>query len=155
MPLQFKLKFSVLKKKYFPFFQNIDCGYIGFPLHTPTHLSPASFLWDIGKQHSPRCNAAEPGVPEHDVPEHGVTRTWRPRTMRPRRRCPRTRRPRMLRPRTRRPRTQRPRTRSPIWGYSVCTEKFHRKIKNLNTPENESGLTLLTMMGESIRQIWV
>ena len=28
-----------------------------------THLSLASFLWDIGKQHSPRCDAAESGVP--------------------------------------------------------------------------------------------
>ena len=28
-----------------------------------THLSLASFLWDIGKQHSPRCDAAECGVP--------------------------------------------------------------------------------------------
>ena len=28
-----------------------------------THLSLASLLWDIGKQHSPRCDAAERGVP--------------------------------------------------------------------------------------------
>ena len=28
-----------------------------------THLSLTSFLWDIGKQHSPRCDAAERGVP--------------------------------------------------------------------------------------------
>ena len=28
-----------------------------------THLSLASHLWDIGKQHSPRCDAAECGVP--------------------------------------------------------------------------------------------
>ena len=28
-----------------------------------THLSRASLLWDIGKQHSPRCDAAESGVP--------------------------------------------------------------------------------------------
>ena len=26
-------------------------------------LSLASFLWDIGKQYSPRCDAAERGVP--------------------------------------------------------------------------------------------
>ena len=34
-------------------------------LHTVslTHLSLASLLWDIGKQHSPRCDAAERGVP--------------------------------------------------------------------------------------------
>ena len=29
---------------------------------TLTHLSLASLLWDIGKQHSPRCDAAERGV---------------------------------------------------------------------------------------------
>ena len=28
-----------------------------------THLSLASFMWDIGKQNSPRCDAAERGVP--------------------------------------------------------------------------------------------
>ena len=28
-----------------------------------THLSLASLLWDIGKQNSPRCDAAECGVP--------------------------------------------------------------------------------------------
>ena len=28
-----------------------------------THLRLASLLWDIGKQHSPRCDAAERGVP--------------------------------------------------------------------------------------------
>ena len=28
-----------------------------------THLSPACLLWDIGKQHSPRCDATERGVP--------------------------------------------------------------------------------------------
>ena len=28
-----------------------------------THLSLASLLWDIGKQHSTRCDAAERGVP--------------------------------------------------------------------------------------------
>ena len=35
-------------------------------LETPsvlTHLSLASLLWDIGKQNSPRCDAAERGVP--------------------------------------------------------------------------------------------
>ena len=30
---------------------------------TLTHFSLASFLWDIGKQYSPRCDAAERGVP--------------------------------------------------------------------------------------------
>ena len=28
-----------------------------------THLSLASFLWDIGKEHCPRCDTAERGVP--------------------------------------------------------------------------------------------
>ena len=28
-----------------------------------THLSLASLLWDIGKQNSPRCDAAKRGVP--------------------------------------------------------------------------------------------
>ena len=32
--------------------------------HPPlTHISLASFLWDIGNQNSPRCNAAKRGVP--------------------------------------------------------------------------------------------
>ena len=28
-----------------------------------THISLVSFLWDIGKQNSPRCDAAKRGVP--------------------------------------------------------------------------------------------
>ena len=28
-----------------------------------THISLASFLWDIGKQNSPRCDAAKRGAP--------------------------------------------------------------------------------------------
>ena len=28
-----------------------------------THISLASFLWDIGKQNSPRCDAEKRGVP--------------------------------------------------------------------------------------------
>ena len=28
-----------------------------------THISLASLFWDIGKQYSPRCDAAERGVP--------------------------------------------------------------------------------------------
>ena len=32
-------------------------------LNILTHLSLASLLWDIGKQDSPRCDAAERGVP--------------------------------------------------------------------------------------------
>ena len=35
-----------------------------FSAHSFTlHFSLASFLWDIGKQYSPRCDAAERGVP--------------------------------------------------------------------------------------------
>ena len=33
------------------------------PKRRLTHLSLASLLWDIGKQNSPRCDAAERGVP--------------------------------------------------------------------------------------------
>ena len=29
------------------------------------HISLASFLWDIGKQNRPRCDAAERGVPQN------------------------------------------------------------------------------------------
>ena len=32
-----------------------------------THISVVSLLWDIGKQHSPRCDAAERGVPSEDI----------------------------------------------------------------------------------------
>ena len=32
-----------------------------------THLSLASLLWDIGKQNSPRCDAAERGVPSGTI----------------------------------------------------------------------------------------
>ena len=34
-----------------------------FKIDFLTDLSLASFLWDIGKQHSPRCDAADWGVP--------------------------------------------------------------------------------------------
>ena len=34
-----------------------------FQLTILTHLSLGSLLWDIGKQHSPRYDAAERGVP--------------------------------------------------------------------------------------------
>ena len=37
-----------------------------------------------------------------------------------------------------------------IWGYPVCTEKFHRKMITPNTLKNESGRTQLIMMVESI-----
>ena len=32
-----------------------------------THLSMASFLWDIGKQYSPRCDTTERGVPSEAI----------------------------------------------------------------------------------------
>ena len=32
-----------------------------------THLSLASLLWDIGKQNSPRCDAAERGLPSEAI----------------------------------------------------------------------------------------
>ena len=32
-----------------------------------THLSLASLLWDIGKQYSPRCDAAEHGIPSEAI----------------------------------------------------------------------------------------
>ena len=31
------------------------------------HISLASFLWDTGKQYSPRCDAAERGVPSEAI----------------------------------------------------------------------------------------
>ena len=31
--------------------------------HLLAHISLASFLWDIGKQNSPRCEAAKRGLP--------------------------------------------------------------------------------------------
>ena len=36
---------------------------VAFQLSNLTRLSLASLLWDIGKQNSPRCDAAERGVP--------------------------------------------------------------------------------------------
>ena len=33
-----------------------------------TRISLASLLWDIGKQHSPRCDAAKRGVPSGAMP---------------------------------------------------------------------------------------
>ena len=37
------------------------------PGSTVTHLGLASFLWDIGKQKSPRCDAAKRGVPSGTI----------------------------------------------------------------------------------------
>ena len=39
------------------------CKYVVVKSSPLTHLSLASLLWDIGKQNSPRCDAAERGVP--------------------------------------------------------------------------------------------
>ena len=36
---------------------------VGILQSSLTHLSLVSLLWDIGKQNSPRCDAAERGVP--------------------------------------------------------------------------------------------
>ena len=33
-----------------------------------THISLVSFLWDIGKQKSPRCDAAKRSVPSGTIP---------------------------------------------------------------------------------------
>ena len=44
-----------VSKKVFEQFQSSNCFL--------THLRLASLLWDIGRQHSPRCDAAERGVP--------------------------------------------------------------------------------------------
>ena len=46
-------------------YRTVSCGIFQF-LKVPVcliHLSLASFLWDIGKQNSPRCDAAEHVVP--------------------------------------------------------------------------------------------
>ena len=32
-----------------------------------THISLASFLWDIGKQNRPRCDATKHGVPSENI----------------------------------------------------------------------------------------
>ena len=37
-----------------------------------THISLASFLWDIGKQNSARCDAAKCGVPSWDILFAGI-----------------------------------------------------------------------------------
>ena len=42
-----------------------------YPLHVLcllTRISLGSFLWDKGKQYSPRCDAAERGVPSWAIP---------------------------------------------------------------------------------------
>ena len=43
-------------------------GYMkGHEIAISTHISLASLLWDIGKQNSPRCDAAERGVPSGTI----------------------------------------------------------------------------------------
>ena len=44
-------------------FSIYECAVDNFIFLLLTHLSLASLLWDIGKQYSPRCDAAERGVP--------------------------------------------------------------------------------------------
>ena len=40
---------------------------LSFYHHKLTHISHVSFLWDIGKQNSPRCDAAKRGVPSGTI----------------------------------------------------------------------------------------
>ena len=47
----------MIKLKSAPILTRVEGSYVGL-----THISLASFLWDIGKQNSPRCDAAECGV---------------------------------------------------------------------------------------------
>ena len=44
-------------------FSIYECVVDNFIFLLLTHLSLVSLLWDIGKQYSPRCDAAERGVP--------------------------------------------------------------------------------------------
>ena len=51
---------------HFPFLGILGACIINFALHRPsvlTHITLTSFLWDKGKQNSPRCDAAKRGVP--------------------------------------------------------------------------------------------
>ena len=49
------------------FASNSICNPLMQQMHLLTHLSLASFLWDIGKQHSPRCDTAKHGVPSGSI----------------------------------------------------------------------------------------
>ena len=69
----------------------------------------ASLLWDIGRQYSPRCDAAERSIPSGAI----------------------------------------------LFPYRNFVEKRNKIIKSPAAPKNESGLTQLISMGESICQIWV
>ena len=55
-----KCKFSQIYSKT----TVINLHFISCPL---THISMASFLWDIGKQNSLRCDAAKRGVPSEAI----------------------------------------------------------------------------------------
>ena len=37
-----------------------------------THISLASFLWDIDKQNSPRCDAAKRGAAKRGIPSGAI-----------------------------------------------------------------------------------
>ena len=45
---------------------------MNLPMTTLTQLSLAPLLWDIGKQNSPRCDAAE-----RDVPSGAILFAWK------------------------------------------------------------------------------
>ena len=77
---------------------------------TLTRISLTSFLLEIGKQHSPRCDAAKRGVPSGAI----------------------------------------------LFAYRGFHLKMEFNFKIIPAaPKNESGLTQLITMGESIRHIWV
>ena len=44
-----------------------NCKPLAHVLTALTHISLASFLWDIGKQNSPRCDAAKCGIPSEAI----------------------------------------------------------------------------------------
>ena len=60
---------SVQKQKFSPNIHYQTSGFThlivinAFIIHSLTHISLASFLWDKGKQNSSRCDAAKRGVP--------------------------------------------------------------------------------------------
>ena len=42
-------------------------------LFSLTHISLVSFLWDIGKQYSPKCDTAERGIPSRACLHRGIS----------------------------------------------------------------------------------
>ena len=61
----FHIQYTFLPSADILFLDNFCTNQIPEVSRTPnlTNLSLASLLWDIGKQHSPRCDAAERGIP--------------------------------------------------------------------------------------------